>query len=208
MLASALKASTAAVAQGAMLYGDMTALIAYELLWNKAENRFRTLIELAGADEEARQRKDAYLLVKSNPYLLKNVVMIALDRSIGETRSSGEEISYRFSLAELSRTGEGQQLNLFFNNRMQFSHKTVSGCNVDCVGSRVVSVVDLDTPLPTWVEFSLRRLDYPPVVEKLERASDALANRIVAYDLGRATAKNSNVPLLDQALVLSTFGTQ
>jgi hypothetical protein len=205
LLANALKANAVAIAQGGMLYGDLTALALYEMLWNGAANRFRTLSELAGADSEASMRQVAYSLIKSNPYLLKNVAMIALHRALNNGGSEGEDLAYRFALDELARESNDAQLSTFFNSRMSFNLRQPQGCNGPCPALPTVQVVDLDAPLPTSSQFAVRQLDYPMVVEKLERLSDMLAARLVAYDLAKSTARNASIPLAEQALILTTF---
>lgn len=205
LLANALKANVVAIAQGGMLYGDLTALAIYELLWNASGNRFKTQEELAKVDAHTNLRSSAYLLIKSNPYLLKNVAMIALDRSLKGDRPPGEDVAYRFALAELARDGNGAQLNTFFGTAMQFNNRQPLACGMVCSSMPTIAVVDIDAPMPTSSEFLVRKLDYPPVVDKLEQSSDALANRLVAYDIAKITAKNANVTLAEQAQILSTF---
>jgi hypothetical protein len=205
LLANALKSNTVAIAQGGMLYGDLTALAIYELLWNSAANRFWSLDEIDATDSQKNLRRTAYALAKSNPYLLKNVAMLALDRAMTGGRFAGEDVAYRFALSELQRDGNGAQLNTFFNSPMQFQLAQPNACGSACPAISTVKVVDLNAPMPTPSEFFVRKLDYPPVVEQLERLSDALANRIVAYDIARITAKSSKVPLASQSQILSTF---
>jgi hypothetical protein len=106
LLRPALKALSVAVAQVNMLHGDLAAHLAFELLWNGGDcgnpaARFATKAEI-DADTRA-ERKVAHLLVQRNPYVAKNVAMIALDRCV-KLVGAGQDLAYAYALQHMVAT--------------------------------------------------------------------------------------------------------
>ena len=81
ILNGALQTVTVGLAQTNALYGDVTARMLFDVLWDSPNRRFVDLASIPKEKDSAAVQKAKELLA-SGPYFQRNLLMIALDRSM------------------------------------------------------------------------------------------------------------------------------
>jgi hypothetical protein len=195
LIKGALRVDTLGLAQMNLLYGDVPAALAFNDLWDD-----KTGLQASGNALTGRQAAAASLLASGNPYLARNVLMLALDKSrAGKT--SGFDLSYEFALnyMRLAKSDPDAQLKTLFQNQIVFknvwkandSAKPDSSCSdlpndgerlKSCTLTAVATVAGVDVPLPSPLQFSNRTLVYPDRLLHLVQKRDGLAALAAEYE--------------------------
>jgi len=221
LLEETLQALTLAVAQANMLYGDMTADFVYSNLWDKPTMKFKTI-----SDTSTDIEKGARELLRNNPYLARNVLMMALDKSWKITSSDGllaYEYAFKF-LGDADFEPEHEMKSLFNGDlvfKAVWKTKLISsgtpeeqaatdmacGSSHDektCVTFLYAEVSGVDVPLPSPFNFSRRNFVYPAVLTDLAAERDKVAARVADYKALKASPNGPSTPDLVRTVV-STY---
>jgi hypothetical protein len=205
ILIPAMKTTTLAIAQVNMLHGDFTSGLLFEALWNKAEERFLTREEIDRADTGQDDRKLARMMIEKNPFLARNVLMMALNRTIVASYKN-PSLLYVIAFEHMREMDidPTSLLDILFANKVKFQNEfepiLETDSAVDCRklnGNQLndtqlvtkcyripkAQVVDVSVPLPTPDEFTRRTLIYPPIMYELIAARDQIANRLAHYTM-------------------------
>jgi hypothetical protein len=232
LLQGAMRVTTLSLAQTNLLYGDTTAKMVFDELWNAKEKQFR--------DSSEGRALAASRLLYNNAYLQRNVLMLALHSSF---RLEGNgEFSYAHALDLLESTAlPDSQLRTLFGDGLSYqirwqptaadaAAEEVARCqkNIDkkgCepkkfvrvraylpdweslpanapTGSKHPYAYDLEIPLPLPAQFAQRQLVYPPTLIELAAARDQLAAQLADYDVFDWAEASTKVPGGDLAASL------
>jgi hypothetical protein len=135
LLNGALRTLTLGVAEMDMLYGDMTSGFLFNALWHDAAGESGFAQDAAGlcvsndgtkkADAESvcELKKDAMQRLEGNPYLQRNMLMLALDHVAGQV-SDGQLIRYTFAKDYMSEANSDPDafLNDLFKGKLKFTN--------------------------------------------------------------------------------------
>lgn len=220
LLRGAAQTVTVGIAQMNMLYGDWTAKRIFDLLWKNSqdENRFFTEVELKELEEKATDEKAKRIITnrlkalgilkdeekRNNPYLQRNMLMYALDRS-STLSGSGQKIAYEYALDYLKSATQSPDsaLKVIFGKQWEFGIFAIpigsfsdsikyeeerKKCMEDntkenCYRFPGVKLLGLTIPLPSADEFESRELVYPTVLRQLLAAREKLAARLSDYEV-------------------------
>jgi hypothetical protein len=210
---------TIGIAQMNMLYGDWTAHRIFNLLWktDEAEHRFYTAAELTELEHKAtddsakaviENRTKALGILggdkQGNPYLKRNMLMYALDRSC-KLSGSGQQIAYEHAIDFLLSATQSPDsaLKAIFGQSWEFGigatpignfsdGSKYAAAEKECIENRqkkecsrfpVAKILGLSIPLPSPEEFNDRDLTYPTVLHELLAAREKLATRLTDYEI-------------------------
>ena len=200
LLAPTLKTTQLAIAQANMLHGDLTAQLVFDQLWDPTTKRFW---DLEKDIKTMPMRLKAYSLVKANPFISKNVLMLALDAS-SKYNGTGQEINYGGAMALMRNTREAPSswLDELFGNSVRFGNlwKPIDGSakcgelseelrQKQCFVVPHAFIGEHPVPLPSANDFVNRRFDYPPILYKLIDTRDKIASRIAHFSIFRDSAQ-------------------
>jgi hypothetical protein len=203
LLNGALQTLTVRVAQLNMLYGDLTADMVFTELWDESEKTFK-LVD----DSSTNEQKLARDLLKINPYLASNVLMLALDRT-SNVSSDGQAVAYKFALnwKQGSAVYEDGQLQATFSSKLAYRNVWVAAaaandstapagslqkCSGDaapgeiktgCSKATMVNIAGTDVLMPAPEDFAARTLAYPTILRRMVGKRDEVAQRLADYEV-------------------------
>ncbi|WP_133303077.1 hypothetical protein [Cupriavidus lacunae] len=206
LLFGALTVSDVAVAQQAMVYGDLTAYFVYDALWDVTAKRFRPAVT------SQQKRADDLLRNANNPWLRQNVATLILmaTQKCAATPCGANELGYRAVLApfaELETKSDGSALAPISELRLSRSREILLGqfqlpnetqvfaADGPLGSSRTVSfrLGGYDLPLPTLADWSARRMTYPVGTMARVRDREVLAERYADYSVFTAMDKSQAI---------------
>lgn len=198
ILDGALMMSDIAVAQQALIYGDLTAYFVFEKLWDAQQKRFRK--------PQTQSEKWAWNLLgnQDDPWLGRNVLMLILESSLRPCKRGpckAEDIMYTIAisnfypmpadakrqgqmppLAPIERQSGKEWLLAIFDLPSEVTFEELDTKNGQLIPRRVVLKLDgLVLQLPTPADWNARRLDYPPGLVDRIREREILAQRWADY---------------------------
>lgn len=206
LLTRALAVVDVAIAQQAMLYGDMTAYFVADLLWDKQRQRFRKE-PLKAAEKGVFEDAQRLLNNANNPWLRRNVAMIILKRSqrncdardVGD-RCQQNNLLYELALDRFFAVKDGsyapiddstqaaaeltlrQAFDLHADARFLVRDKTRPA---DVVGSvprtLVLSLDGYELPLPSRSDWRQGALSYPPLMHDRLADRERVGSRLAGY---------------------------
>lgn len=196
LLQGALAVDTIGIAQTNVLYGDMMATTVFNQLWDD-----RTAFPATAEGLTPTQAKAAALLLADNPFLGRNLLMLALDHR-HPVLSSGRDESYAYALGWLktNSSNDATPLEVLFGGDLHFkgswlpqdpAHNTdtalcatymESDRTAKCKWTAYATILGKDIPMPSVDAFSVRSLQYPQVLVDLLKKREELSSRIAEYD--------------------------
>ncbi|MFZ1702582.1 MAG: hypothetical protein WBO10_03090 [Pyrinomonadaceae bacterium] len=206
LLQGAAKINAVALAQMNMIQGDFTAKLIFDLLWDKDKRKFLDDGEIISTEQMAAKE----ILSLQNPYLLRNVLMLALDSSSNVTGP----YAYRQAL----ETSETYTIDPFSGMRAVFgtgfsyrnlwepiadtpSEDLKKACATAtetqakpkdrCSPIPTINLYGVDVPLPSVNEFVSREFIYPGSLKQMIENRDRLAARLAEYDFIEFAVKES-----------------
>jgi hypothetical protein len=218
LVRGALRLDSIAIAQMNMLYGDHLAAMVFNTLWSENNGLPSMASTLAGAPQKATS-----LLASGNPFLARNVLMIALDKArVGQV--AGRDLSYMFALDYLltAKADSDAQLKALFGNKVTFkiawratdlsvpdgdancaAEPDSSEKRKSCTPVPTATIAGVDVPMPSVDQFSHRTLVYPNSMLRIIGKRDSLAAMAAEYEaLDYAKAReNANKTDLEKSFL-------
>ncbi len=214
LIVSALTIADIAIAQQALVYGDLTAYFIVKELWNAEKRKFR--------DAQTARQKAARTLLENanNPWLQRNVALLLLDKQekkCGKSICKSTAFGYRIALSPLFKFPEflsddadkAGALKPITKQQLSRAKQLLLGLfdlpddlevivvehapNGTAVPRQVQLVVNgYKLPLPTQSVWENKKLSYPPAMLERVREREVLAQRWAEYavfdDLDEVTA--------------------
>jgi hypothetical protein len=212
LIRGALQTLTFGVAQGDMLYGDVTAGLIFQTLWADLLGFLPTLDDHVVFDKDGHAalapggsdlQKQAIALLQNNPYLQSNVLMLALD-SASLVSGDGQELAYEQALDFFidSDVEPESQLNALFQGEIKFkpvwrpmktfddsasAEAAEKSCEsthdtTQCVKSPAATFLGIDVPLPPPDNFAQRAFVYPRFLLEMLGTRDRMAAHLADYE--------------------------
>lgn len=200
VLLGALMLSDIAVAQHALVYGDLTAYFVYETLWDKQAKAFRT----PASDVE--KTAERILKNRNNPWLQRNVAMLVLasqERACGPAPCAASDIAYKLAVDPLlgttmageadagklanvtkeseGRTGEWMLAMFDLDRQTTFSALDRDATGADQARALVMRSNGFEVAMPLVSDWAKRALSYPPEMYARLNERELLARRWADY---------------------------
>lgn len=194
LIEGALRIITVSLAQMNMLYGDVTAKMIFDQLWDSDSKRFLPQEAL-----QSQEQKAALEMFKSNPYLQRNVLMIGLDKT-SNLNSAGEKVGY-ISATDSMKTltyNKDFQLKASFGKNWNFENLVKDPIKIPSVNLYGTLI-----PLPKTEDYIERAFYYPTAMLQMLNMRDLLADRIANYDAIVWAAKDSPNPTETRARMVN-----
>lgn len=220
LLRGALRVITVSLAQMNMLYGDVTAKMVFQNLWDSANKKFLPAPGIPdnckpGAENDCKfadlsSPQQAFLIFKNNPYVQRNVLMLGLNET-SKLNGPGQNIAYDSALEWMKTAAENVdgQLRAAFGEGWEFKNLIKEGLDKD--GKKVnikfpaAVIYGVDITLPTVDDFNNREFSYPYTLRRMLATRDLIANRIADYEAIDWSVKDAADPERDRQLIVNTL---
>jgi len=222
LLVGAQQVNAISLAQMNLLYGDIMAKWVFDLIWDSGSKRFLADSELTSDP----QKKAKALFKLENPFLLRNVLMLALNDS-SKVTESGQKLAYAFALqwSITSKVTPYDGLKSVFGENLQFKNNwipaampadeaqraacqtatEVDGQGKGCVPIPSVMIYDIPISLPSPDEFAGREFYYPNALRRMIATRDQLATRLADYNFIEAAVSNSANKAADRKRIITAL---
>lgn len=234
LIRGALQTLTFGVAEGDMLYGDVTAGLIFHTLWAGPAGFTTTdqhvVIDATGtpslvSGDSDLQNQAIALLQTGNPYLQSNVLMLALD-SASLVSGDGQEFAYEQALDLLKNADvePESQLNVLFQGELHFKNlwrplkvaddqASADAAAKDCESSHdmtkcikvpAATFLGVDVPLPSPDDFTRRTFVYPSFLLEMLGTRDRMAALLADYEVFNAAVAADSDPAKAAARIAKT----
>jgi flagellar biosynthesis chaperone FliJ len=215
VLLGALMLSDIAVAQHALVYGDLTAYFVYETLWDTQLKRFRT------PGNEAEKAAEKLLKNRNNPWLQRNVAMLVLagqERNCRGAPCAASDVAYTLAVSPLlgftaaadgtaklpainaeSASRAGGWMHAMFDLD---ASTTFWALDADAAGAEQARVLvmrsnGIEIAMPLATDWARRLLSYPQELSARLRERELLARRWADYTSLQMLSVEQQVRLTD-----------
>jgi hypothetical protein len=196
LLEGALRVITISLAQMNMLYGDVTAKMVFQNLWDSGNKRFLTAPSIPdnckpGSENNCKfsdlsSQQQALLIFQNNPYVQRNVLMLALSET-SKLNGPGEKIAYDAAVDWMKTGPENAdgQLLAAFGDGWQFKNIVKEELDKDGKKANInypaATLFGVDITLPSTDDFSSRDFYYPYTLRRMLATRELIVNRIADY---------------------------